>query len=521
MDRRANGAAVPVIKWKARQPSPVSSDDDTEEEVPRVNWKVKQVPSAPPATNDDVPKVRWNPSMAIGSDDENEEGQSEGKRTGDEAQSVPVVKWKARVPPSNGESLPKNRLLARPVARKTPPVNDQGVPVVKWKAKLPANKAGDEDVPIIRHPSKNTPPSSNQDVPVVKWKAKLPPDETNEDVPIVKWKAKLPPDETNEDVPVVKWKAKLPPDESNEDVPIVTHPSKITPSANNAGVPVVKWKAKLPANEGGDKDVPVIRRSPASSNTSGQQRRGLISPKTGGLTPPTMNGDSDQSSGSEREQHSAESLRVSRYTAHQSGIQRPRSGSARSPSGLQYNSGLTRPARITSPGHSQVGSGNSSSQEDIQSNTSVSSSSSTGTRLKIPRKQAQDDEHSSPHGQVESKRLSSGLHQSSSRAGNVKQQRVTPPSQGGHKLGGGRTSLGSSRSAPSQVQSPRSGGTQRHLTPPSGSTNPRRMLPTPPSAGKSGQRQGQRLKPTRSTSPRYTQCSTVFVSPFMYIHGIL
>ena len=475
--------AVPLVgKWKAKAPSVSpralsdnNNDDDDEEEEPQVKWRVKQIPSdnssaAGGGGDGSTLKIKWNPATAgqySSSEDEIGGGglvqpQLQQKRQqggGGVANGVPVVKWKAKVP-EDAESGG----------------GGGDVPVVKWKkAKVPVEPE---------------PEPQSEDVPVVKWKVKAPVS-NNGDVPVVKWKARVPmeqPEPENEDVPVIKWKAKV--------------PAETTPKDED--VPVVRWKAKMP-NSGG------------SGSSSPNQKRGIASPRGRGrgLAPPSsrraiamydesenseegvLNGDSEQS-GSDAS--SVENLRVSRYTAHQSGLQK------RSPPKARQSSGLAPPGRGSR--NLSPSSRTSSNNSNQASGASRSPSSSPGGGLRHPRKQLHSP--SSP-----GQRVGGGKPLSPSSSGLVAAQQsrggglAIPRTQSQQNSGGAgspssqqRTfGLKESRSSPSSVGgAPVPGSRSGHgVTPSSGQGKARRVLPIPPSAGvggggSSGALQQQRVK---------------------------
>ena len=470
-----SNSAVPVVRWKAKAPSEspqaLSDNDDEEEEVPQVKWRVKQIPSdnSSAGSGGGMLKIKWNPATAgqySSSEDEigggfaqpqQQKRQQGGRVGGGMANGVPVVKWKAKVP-EESES------------------GGGDVPVVKWKVRVPIEpEPQGEDVPVVKWKAK-TPTSNNGDVPVVKWKARVPvePELENEDVPVVKWKAKVPVETTpkNEDVPVVRWKAK---------VPVEPEPQQ------NEDVPVVRWKAKMPSS-GGTGSPPNQKRGIASARGHG---RGLAPPSRRAIAmhdesenseEGVLNGDSEQS-GSEAS--SVENLRISRYTAHQSGLQK------RSPPKAQQ-SGLAPPrqgSRNLSP------SSRTSSNSNQASGASRSPSSSPGGGLRHPRKQLHSPSSPSPGQRVGGgKPPSSGLAASQqSRGGGL----AVPRTQGQNSGAGSPSQqqrtfgLKESRSSPSSgAPAPARSG----VTPPNGQGKARRMLPTPPSTSGGSAVQQQRVK---------------------------
>ena len=481
-----NSNSVPIVRWKAKVPpetSPTLSDE--EEQIPVVKWKVRQVLSenipAMSGRGDDNLRVKWNPAMA-------------GQFSSDEDE----------IPERGGGIGVEN-----------------GIPVVKWKAKLPQDTKSGEDVPVVKWKAK-VPKSNNDggDVPVVKWKARVPaePKAQEEDVPVVRWKAKVPA-EQNEDVPVVRWKAKVPAEPQGEDVPVVRWKAKVPaePEVQEEDVPVVRWKAKVP-NSG--------------NMGSPNQKRGMVSPrgKGRGLAPPSRRAaaardDSENSEGgaftgdseNSGSDVSTENLRVSRLTAHQSGLQRRSPGTSTSRSPKAHHSPLAGGSRSRSPSPSTKQPGGSSSRlqnshisrsglapprqggaslrnlspSSQGSNTSPASasrspSSSPGGGLRAPRRQLQGAS-SSPN---QRKLSPSGLSRSANHSSAAQQSRGLQAPRSTQNQQQQRT-LGvvGSVSAPA-----RSG-----LTPSAGQGGKgRRVLPNPPSATNGGPAQQQRVRQAAS-----------------------
>ena len=543
--QQSNANSVPIVRWKAKvpppeSPPPVSDEEVEEEEIPQVKWSVRQVPSESKPVGGGMEaslKIQWNPAMAGQYSSDEDELEEPSLRAGGVENGIPVVKWKAKVPQetrSNGGAVTGG--------------GDGDVPVVKWKAKVP--KSNDGDVPVVRWKAKVPAEQEHQnDVPVVKWKAAVPTEAEpqDEDVPVVRWKAKMPsepkPQSQGEDVPVVRWKAKIPsePQPQGEDVPVVRWKAKIPsepkPQPQGEDVPVVRWKVKMPSEpKPQGEDVPVVRwkaQAPTSSPTgSPNQKRGLLSPRGKGrsLAPPsrraaaarddlesseggTFNGDSENS-GSDV---STENLRVSRYTAHQSGLQKRSSpGTSTSRSPQAHHSPLTGGSRSRSPSPSakqqqpgglsssrlqnshisrsglapprQGGSSRRNLSPSSQSSTSSqasggrSPSSSPGGGLRMPRKQLQGSS-SSPNQQFSGNnsngRNQTGLSRLANQSASALAQNNSQAIQQQRTLG-----LKGSSSAPA--------GARSGLTPPAGGgqAKTRRTLPTPPSAANGG-RAGQ------------------------------
>ena len=212
-----------------------------------------------------------------------------------------------------------------------------------------------------------------------------------------------------------------------------------------------------------------------------------------------LNGDSEQS-GSDAS--SVENLRVSRYTAHKSGLQK------RSPPKAQQSSGLAPPGRGSR--NLSPSSRTSSNNSNQASGASRSPSSSPGGGLRHPRKQLHSP--SSPGQRVGS---GGGKSLSPSSSGLVAAQQsrggglAIPRTQSRQNSGNAgspssqqRTfGLKESRSSPSSVGgAPVPGSRSGHgVTPPSGQGKARRVLPIPPSVGvggggSSGALQQQRAK---------------------------
>lgn len=262
------GDAIPVVKWKAKMPSEpsppssLSADDNAGDTIPVVKWKAKvpdePSPSSLSADDDITPSRKWKVRQVPSENHHNLAVNEEEMAIADvvaaggthrrgrpaqtrrqDGEDVPVVKWKAKMPPDQDSS----------------PSSDD-VPVVKWKAKVPQETAASEK-------RAKMPPAEVQgsDVPVVKWKARMPGD--NEE-PAARRKAKVPEDSGGSDVPVVKWKAKARvPEDSN--VPVVR--SKVLEDVQSPDVPVIKWKGKTP-REG---NAPVIRRKAKMPEEPGSQ----------------------------------------------------------------------------------------------------------------------------------------------------------------------------------------------------------------------------------------------------------
>lgn len=309
-----NGDAIPVVKWKAKDPSEPGSLSSLSapsegNAVPSRKWKVNQVPATAGGLENhhsdeeiataEVAAVEGNHSLQRRS----RATRPAPQRQDDNEEDVPVVRWKAKMPeeesPHSDVPVVKWKAKAPQEATATEkrtkmPVESHGsdVPVVKWKAKMPAE---DSDVPVVRR-AKMPEDARGSDVPLVKWKARVPEsgddpvvrrradDAQSSDVPVVKWKAKMPaedvspavrrkakmPEETS-DVPVVKWKAKMPEDSQPSNSPGMRKKAKAPPENHQASdVPVIKWKAKMPAEDGQPSlkkrpkvleasDVPVVK----------------------------------------------------------------------------------------------------------------------------------------------------------------------------------------------------------------------------------------------------------------------
>ena len=481
-----NSHSVPVVRWKARVPqtdSPPSLEQS--EDVPVVSWKVKQVPSGP----DVIPKVAWDPDNAS-LDDDFQSGEEDVNNDMEEA--VPIVKWKANVPQEEIED----------------------VPVVKWKAKMPHQ--------------------GNEDVPVVKWKAKMP-HQGNEDVPVVKWKAKMP-HQGNEDVPVVKWKAKM-------------------PQSEHEGVPVVKWKAKMPQGDNPPEEesrVPDTNWKVQNSLGSPGRGRAIRSPKRGGLLrpggvrrkeakptsdyeeSPVVSGDSELSGGSDLEQRLGDNLRPR-------GLRQPHTSisPSQSPTSLQSRrgGGLRRPARTVSPGRTKEVRSQSPSPSTQSSflspqgsrqltrpraTSSPSQPTSSPGRSNLVQPSSSDSSPKMARHQLgnpssigRAGKHSSGLPHSQRRTNEESGQHVSrlqahregqaPPSPSQNRL---RSPGDLKESASSGLRGPL-GSDKRGWTSPKGggSSRPRRVLPTPPSANPGGLQPSSRRYKSRVNFHCVLKCS--------------
>ena len=546
--------AIPIVKWrKPKLPSESPPPFSDEDEVPQVKWKVKQIPEDSPVGGGDTLKIRWNPAMAsrYSSDEDEEEemfgGQREaggvangirGSRKANVPQeskngSVPVVNWKRKQTESEGGDVPVIKWKV-----KVPKSDDGDVPVVKWKARVPAEPEPEsENIPVVKRRSKvpTEPKPQNEDVPLVRWKAKVPaePEPQSEHVPVVRWKAKVPaePEPQNEDIPVVRWKAKVPaePEPQNEDVPVVKWKTKREPEPSES-VPVVRWKAQAPGSGGGaspsQKHNLVSNRGRGRGLTPPSRRAAAARDESESVEEGVVNGDSEHSSSDA----STENLRVSRYTAHQSALQRrspgtgsshspkarhsPQTGGARSrspsPSMKQpdgsprlHNSQLFRPG-LTPPRQSGASqrtlSPSSRTSNSGQVGTAARSpTSSPGGGLRQPRKQLQ-----APPSAAAAAGGNGGRYPPDLLHSTANRPPATQPSRGLQTP----RSQAQSQSASQQQQQQRTSGlkgspsvARSGLTPPSGQAKTRRMLPTtPPSAGGGRPAQGsgaaqQRMKP--------------------------
>ena len=260
------GETVPVVKWKAKMPVDSSSspaEDLEEDPAPKRKWKVRQVPSSSGnGTTEDELERSGHHATAQGPQQraQNRQGNSE---------TVPVVKWKARVPVDDDDDEDESPSDVPVVKWKAKmPQENSDVPVVKWKAKMPAEDTQNDDIPVVRRKAKKPDEAiPTSDVPVVKWKAKVPDEGQNSDVPVVRKtagkKAQISSEE--DDVPVVKWKARMPQDGQNS-----VSPGSQRRAVKEDDVPVVKWKARVPQDgspstrkkaqvPAEEDDVPVVK----------------------------------------------------------------------------------------------------------------------------------------------------------------------------------------------------------------------------------------------------------------------
>ena len=293
------------LKQRAHLRDSVSNSN---EDIPKVNWTAAEQDLSASKPEDDIPRVKWNPRTANHDDDDKD---------------VPRVRWRARPAASqvveNGDDIPKISWKKAAPRR----INEEPVPKVNWDPNMAANLSEDEI---------SEDEVGQDEVPVVNWKA--PPSGTaaaaadDEDtVPVVKWRKPVQVPESRQsasDVPVVKWNRNKQP----------SSPSP-TEEEEEEVVPVIKWKAKQPATaQSQRKSIPSPQRQGRIPSTSPSRGGGGGEGRYERRRPSEENRETEQ-----REQPQQ---RVSRLTAHQSGLQRPAHSSGSSP--LRY--------RNTSPGQS-------------------------------------------------------------------------------------------------------------------------------------------------------------------------